>query len=113
MRLRVFASSPIGSCTPVMPRSPQTTPQGPIVVSKIAKCWLAMAGSISLSLEASSFIFAGNLGLENVAIHPNPAGNLGHQRHSGAREARARNDGPVCARALFHGIIGNRFIPLP
>src|SRR5580698_3722003 len=41
MRPRVFSSVPIGSCTAWMPRSPQTTPQRPIAVSKnVTRYWV-------------------------------------------------------------------------
>jgi len=51
MRLRVLSSLPIGSWTPVMPRSPHTMPQGPIAVSKIAKLVAVMAHSNSSGLR--------------------------------------------------------------
>src|SRR6266436_5359976 len=54
-----------------MPRSPQTMPQPPIEVSNIAKWWPVMAGSILLS-DIVSLMLGRNLGLEIVAIHPNP-----------------------------------------
>src|SRR5258708_3773812 len=42
MRVRVLSSLDIGSCTALIPRSPQTMPQRPIAVSKIAKWWPVM-----------------------------------------------------------------------
>jgi hypothetical protein len=55
-----------------MPRSPHTIPQGPIAVAKIAKCWPVMAGSSGFLVV--SLMPDRNMGLEIVAIHPNPEG---------------------------------------
>src|SRR5215813_6778175 len=89
MRLRVLSSLPIGSCTPVMPRSPQITPQAPIGVSKIAKCWPVMASS----LQALPGLIVGlNVGLEIVAIHPDS------ERNPCDQQAVTREN------AVLHGI---------
>src|ERR1700722_5429090 len=78
MRARVLSSLDIGNWTALMPRGPQAMPQRPIAVSNIAKWCSVMAGSnwltLTLGLHGVSSMLEWNLGLENVAIHPDSDG---------------------------------------
>src|ERR1041384_5296226 len=100
MHLRVLSSLPIGSCTPVMPRSPQITPQAPIGGSKIANFWPVMA--LLLPKLLSELILGPNLGLEIVAIHPKPEKNPGDQQGVRTHEIQP------CAR---NSVMGTGAVP--